>query len=165
MLSAHVLSLETPFASWQIGKWWRYSDSDWLTYDCWHCFLVFNIWASHALKMTINFYNPTLQFHLPNLLLTQNLIYWLCHYIITKKWSNCVYPTLFSSVPPLDLTQTRMRVDASLHESPLMTRSEKLCACMCVRGVHIVSATILLKVSKYENIWGNTVSTTFSFLD
>jgi hypothetical protein len=50
-------------------------------------------------------------------------------------------------------------------ESPLMTRSEKLCACMCARGVHIVSATILLKVGKYENIWGNTVSTTFYFLE
>jgi hypothetical protein len=24
-----------------------------LTYDCWHCFLVFNIWVSHALEMTI----------------------------------------------------------------------------------------------------------------
>jgi hypothetical protein len=32
-----------------------------LTYDCWHCFLVFNIWVSHALEMTINFYYPTLE--------------------------------------------------------------------------------------------------------
>jgi hypothetical protein len=29
-----------------------------LKYDCWHCFLVFNIWVSHALEMTINFYYP-----------------------------------------------------------------------------------------------------------
>jgi hypothetical protein len=55
------------------------------TYDCWYCFLVFNIWVSHALEMT-NYYYPTLElfcFRLPNLLLTQNF----------------VYPTLFSSVP------------------------------------------------------------------
>jgi hypothetical protein len=32
-----------------------------LTYDCWHCFLVFNIWVSHALEMRINFYHPTLE--------------------------------------------------------------------------------------------------------
>jgi hypothetical protein len=38
-----------------------------LTYDCWHCFLVFNIWndnkliKSHALEMTINFYYSTLE--------------------------------------------------------------------------------------------------------
>jgi hypothetical protein len=32
-----------------------------LTYDCWHCFLVFNIWASHALEMTIHFNYPTLE--------------------------------------------------------------------------------------------------------
>jgi hypothetical protein len=32
-----------------------------LTYDCWHCFLVFNIWVRHALEMTINFYYPTLE--------------------------------------------------------------------------------------------------------
>jgi hypothetical protein len=32
-----------------------------LTSDCWHCFLVFNIWVSHALEMTINFYYPTLE--------------------------------------------------------------------------------------------------------
>jgi hypothetical protein len=31
-----------------------------LTYECWHCFLVFNIWVSHALEMTIHFYYPTL---------------------------------------------------------------------------------------------------------
>jgi hypothetical protein len=46
-----------------------------LTYDCWHCFIVFNIWVSHALEMAIFFYHPTLElfgFHLPNLLLTQN---------------------------------------------------------------------------------------------
>jgi hypothetical protein len=72
----------------------QYSDSDSftycidnLTYDCRHCF--YNIWASHALELTINFHYPTLElfcfvFHLPNHLLTQNF----------------VYPTLFSSVPP-----------------------------------------------------------------
>jgi hypothetical protein len=27
----------------------------------WHCFLVFNIWVSHALEMTISFYYPTLE--------------------------------------------------------------------------------------------------------
>jgi hypothetical protein len=35
-----------------------------LTYDCWvltYCFLVFNIWVSHAFEMTINFYYPTLE--------------------------------------------------------------------------------------------------------
>jgi hypothetical protein len=33
-----------------------------LTYDCWHCLhLVFNIWVSHALEMTIHFYYPTLE--------------------------------------------------------------------------------------------------------
>jgi hypothetical protein len=32
-----------------------------LTYDCWHCFLVFNIWVSRALEMTIHFYYPTLE--------------------------------------------------------------------------------------------------------
>jgi hypothetical protein len=32
-----------------------------LTYDCWNCFLVFNIWASHALEMTIIFHYPTLE--------------------------------------------------------------------------------------------------------
>jgi hypothetical protein len=31
-----------------------------LTHDCWHCFLVFNFWVSHALEMTINFYYPIL---------------------------------------------------------------------------------------------------------
>jgi hypothetical protein len=54
-------------------------------HDC--CILIFNIWVSRALEMTINFYYPTLElfvFHLPNLLLTYNF----------------VYPTLFSSVPP-----------------------------------------------------------------
>jgi hypothetical protein len=70
MLSAHVLSLETPFASQQMGKLSRYSDSDWFTYcidiwlltychidDC--CFSVSNISVSHALEMTIHFYHPT----------------------------------------------------------------------------------------------------------
>jgi hypothetical protein len=28
-------------------------------YDCWHCFLIFNIWVSHALE--IGFYYPTLE--------------------------------------------------------------------------------------------------------
>jgi hypothetical protein len=42
------------------------SDSDWFiycirTYDCWHCFLVFNIWVSHALEITKNFHYPTLE--------------------------------------------------------------------------------------------------------
>jgi hypothetical protein len=52
---------------------WRHhlppDNSDWLidlhivlTYDCWHCFLIFNIWVSHALEMTINFYYPTPEF-------------------------------------------------------------------------------------------------------
>jgi hypothetical protein len=46
------------------------SDSDWFTYcidiyDCWHCFLVFNIWVSHypgllAFEMTIHIL-PTLE--------------------------------------------------------------------------------------------------------
>jgi hypothetical protein len=67
-LSAHVLSWETPFASWQIRKWPRWLwVSDWwfihiiLTYNCWHCFLVFNIWVSYALEMTMHFYYPTLE--------------------------------------------------------------------------------------------------------
>jgi hypothetical protein len=50
-----------------------------LTYDCWHCFLVFNIWVTHALEMiTIIFITQPLScfaFHLPNLLLTQNFVY------------------------------------------------------------------------------------------
>jgi hypothetical protein len=29
-----------------------------LTCNCWHCFLVFNIWVSHGLEMTIHFYLP-----------------------------------------------------------------------------------------------------------
>jgi hypothetical protein len=32
-----------------------------LTYDCWHCFLDFNIWVSHVFEMTIKFYYPTLE--------------------------------------------------------------------------------------------------------
>ena len=32
-----------------------------LTYDCWHCFLVFSIWVSHALEMTLNLYYQTLE--------------------------------------------------------------------------------------------------------
>jgi hypothetical protein len=32
-----------------------------LTYDCWQCFLVFNISGSRALEMQINFYYPTLE--------------------------------------------------------------------------------------------------------
>jgi hypothetical protein len=32
-----------------------------LTYDCWHCFLIFNIRVIHALEMTVNFYYPTLE--------------------------------------------------------------------------------------------------------
>jgi hypothetical protein len=95
MMSARVLSLETPFAYWQIEKMIKIVTLiDWLidlhivlTYVCWHCFLVFNIWVSHALEMTIFFITQPLScfvFHLPNLLVTQNF----------------VYPTLFSSVPP-----------------------------------------------------------------
>ena len=62
MLSAHVLSLETPFVSWQMMKIVTLIDLHIvLTYDCWHCFLVFNIWVSHALEMTIHFYYPTLE--------------------------------------------------------------------------------------------------------
>jgi hypothetical protein len=50
-----------------------------LTYDCWHCFLVFNIWMSHALEMTINFYYPTFElfrfsFTQP-FILTQNFVW------------------------------------------------------------------------------------------
>ena len=44
------------------------SNSDWFaillivwTHDCWHCFLVFNIWVNHALEMIVNFYYPTLK--------------------------------------------------------------------------------------------------------
>jgi hypothetical protein len=41
------------------------SDSDWFTYciDIWllTLLLVFNIWVSHALEMTIHFYHPTLE--------------------------------------------------------------------------------------------------------
>jgi hypothetical protein len=44
-----------------------------LTYECWHCFLVFNIWVIHALELTIDFYYPSLSYF--------------------------VYRTLFSSVP------------------------------------------------------------------
>jgi hypothetical protein len=55
------------------------SDSDWFTYcidiyDCWHCFLVFNIWVSHALEMTINFYYPTLELFCFSF--TQPFTYW-----------------------------------------------------------------------------------------
>jgi hypothetical protein len=39
--------------------WFTYSIS--LTYDCWHCFLVFNIWVRHALEMTIILYYPILE--------------------------------------------------------------------------------------------------------
>jgi hypothetical protein len=67
-----------------------------LTYDCWHCFLVFNIWMSHALEMTINFYcfgnDNKFVFHLPN------------HLIFTQ---NFVYPTLFPSVPPPAINNDR----------------------------------------------------------
>jgi hypothetical protein len=70
-----------------------------LTYDCWHCFLVFNIWVSHALEMTIYiFITQPLScfvFHLPNLLLTQNF----------------VYPTLFSSVPPPTINNDRSLIE------------------------------------------------------
>ena len=59
-----------------------------------------------SLEMTINFYYPTLEFfffHLPNLLLTQNL----------------VYPTLFSSVPPPAINNERSlrrQVKSLLHD-------------------------------------------------
>ena len=56
------------------------------TYDYLHCFSVSNIWASHALEMTIFLYYQPMGcffFHLPNLLLTQNFVYRLfsfrCH--------------------------------------------------------------------------------------
>jgi hypothetical protein len=56
-----------------------------LTHDWWHWFLagflVFNIWVSHALEMTINFIYPT---------------------FYSLKSQNFVYPTLFSSVPPIN---------------------------------------------------------------
>jgi hypothetical protein len=61
-------SSETPFASWQIGKWSRDKTVTLidlhivLTYDCWQCFLVFNIWVSHALEKTINFITQPLSF-------------------------------------------------------------------------------------------------------
>jgi hypothetical protein len=37
------------------------SDSDWFTYCIEIWILTFNIWVSHALEMTIHFYNPTLE--------------------------------------------------------------------------------------------------------
>jgi hypothetical protein len=66
-----------------------------LTYDCWHCFLVFNIWASHALEMTINFYYPTLtlELFLINLLLTQNFVYSTLFSLVTTPLvrPSCLY--------------------------------------------------------------------------
>ena len=66
-----------------------------LTYDCWHCFLVFNIWVSHALETTINFLlsNPwiVLFFIYPTLKFTQNF----------------VHPTILSSVPPPTINNDR----------------------------------------------------------
>jgi hypothetical protein len=59
-----------------------------LTYDCWYCFLVFNISASHALEMTIHFYYPTLE------------LFCLLTYPLPSTPQNFVYPTLFSSMPP-----------------------------------------------------------------
>jgi hypothetical protein len=56
-------------------------------YDCWHCFLFFNIWVNNALEMTINFYYPTLE---------------LFCFSFTQPFThsqNFVYPTLFFSVP------------------------------------------------------------------
>jgi hypothetical protein len=50
-----------------------------LTYWLSHWFLVlFDIWVSHALEMTINFYYPTLElfcFSLPSVLFIQNFVY------------------------------------------------------------------------------------------
>jgi hypothetical protein len=60
-LHMHVVSLETPFCP-DKSENGQDSDSDWshivVIYDCWHCFLVFDIWVSHALEMTIHFYLP-----------------------------------------------------------------------------------------------------------
>jgi hypothetical protein len=60
------------------------NDHDSTVYDCWHCFLVFNICLSHALKIGTTQPLSCFVFHLNNLLLIQNF----------------VYATLFSSVPP-----------------------------------------------------------------
>jgi hypothetical protein len=73
---------------------------DWLTYciDIWlstHCFLLFNIWVSHALKMTLNFYyHATLQL-------------FRFSFNLSFIYSKCVYPTLFSSVPPPAINNNR----------------------------------------------------------
>ena len=50
--------LETLFAFGHINV--EDSDSDWFTYCIGICFLVFNIWMSHTMEMTTNFYYPTL---------------------------------------------------------------------------------------------------------
>jgi hypothetical protein len=62
-LSAHVLSLETPFVTnRKMIKIVTVIDLHIVSaYDCCHSFLVFNICTSHALEMTINSYDPTLE--------------------------------------------------------------------------------------------------------
>jgi hypothetical protein len=81
-----VVQLEKELFKFYCKRWNRIIFNIVSTYDCWHCFLVFDIWASQSSEMTINFYNPTLElfcFSFTKLLLIQNF----------------VYPTLFSSVP------------------------------------------------------------------
>ena len=55
-------------------------------------FLVFNIWASHALEMTINLYYPTFE---------------LFCFSFTQPFTHSKYPTLFSSVPPPAINNDR----------------------------------------------------------
>ena len=66
------------------------NDQDWFRYcmDIWLLTLLFdipNIWVSHALEMTINFYYATLEL--------------FCFSFTQPITQNFVYPTLFSSIP------------------------------------------------------------------
>ena len=96
-MSARVLSLETPFAYWQIEKMIKIVTLidwliDWFTYYIDICLLtllfIFQYSSKSCFGNDNNFFitQPLscFVFHLPNLLVTQNF----------------VYPTLFSSVPP-----------------------------------------------------------------
>ena len=60
-----IFSLETPFASWQIGKINdQDSDSDWFIYciDIWLLTLLFSLqYLSHAIEMTTNVYYTNLE--------------------------------------------------------------------------------------------------------
>jgi hypothetical protein len=175
MLSAHVLSLETPFASQQIGKLSRYSDSDWftycITYDCWHLaiFAILPYWWLLLLslqyliqwvmlwKWQYIFITQPLScflFHLPNLLLTQNF----------------VYPTLFSSVPPPAINNDRSLIAwlfgrlvikwpltlGRFAEFPRASPSEIPQTCLGLRG-HLITnlpqVMLLLIISDVQNIW------------